>query len=87
MYKEKCKYILLNFSEGTKNYRFQQIWTLLNLVNSVATLKARKKDWDTLVQWARVFCLPCPILNPTCPMGNLERTERTSTFYGLSGGK
>ena len=78
--------------------------------------RARKTDWDPLVQWAsessvflvplltllvhwvswkelkeqacfmacpvgkRVFCFPCPTLNSTCPLGKLERTERTSTF-------
>ena len=31
-----------------------------------------------------VICFPCPTCNSTCPLGKLERTERTSVFYGLS---
>ena len=31
-----------------------------------------------------IFGLPCPTLNCTCPLGKLERTERTSMVYRLS---
>ena len=35
----------------------------------------------------RVFCFPCPTFNSSCLLGKLERTERTSMFYGLSSGQ
>ena len=31
-----------------------------------------------------VFCFSCPTFNSSCPLGKLERTARTSVFYGLS---
>ena len=49
-------------------------------------ITGQEKNWDPLVQWASECwrCFSCPTLNSTCPLGKLERTERTSVFYGLS---
>ena len=33
------------------------------------------------------LCFSCPTLNSSCPLDKLERTERTSMFYGLSSGQ
>ena len=49
-----------------------------------SNFRAGKKDWDPLVNGQASLSFPCPTFNSTCPLGELERTERTSMLYQLS---